>query len=305
MNFQEQADVNQETFEVNGNTILVSSKTLRPSNTIPDVTSQGRIAFLPGWGVESDSKSALIVGQSFADASGQSVTIFDTFATRVDDRSIDEESVAVARSLVNSEQNEITIVGYSEGGIKAAGLVNALTETEIHTRGLVLMSPAGLYRQKESSLIGKFFRISHQGASQVKSSGANRKDLASEGFKSAKDLALSIGKEAARSNLGYARRLRSQLRTIATKYPGYRKIATPIVLIQGINDVLSDPEITLPGYKNRSIIERERALQQTIFPESPHVRMVVGRKNGIHNMPYLRSRQIAEAALYILKRSER
>lgn len=167
------------------------------------------------------------------------------------------------------------------------------------------MSAPGFYRQNESGLINKFFRITRQGASQVKNNGVSRRRLASESLKSARTLALSIGREAVKSNFGYTRRLRSQLKTIANRYSGYGKITVPVVLVQAENDLLSDPERTLPGYKNKSQSEREAELQKTIFQESPYVRMIVGRKNGIHTMPYLRSREVARVALHMLARSER
>jgi pimeloyl-ACP methyl ester carboxylesterase len=296
---KESTGLQSDTYLVNGSNIRVNTRVIEPRSG--KGLSGRSIVLLPGWGVDAHSKSASVV----ADAGQQNVLVIDTKPQRFDALTLHEEATAIAESIRNGDQRNVTIVGYSEGGIKAASLSIELQKTDIGVEGLVLMSSPGFYRQKESDLVRKFFRISSQAASQIKDKGVRPKHFLTQGLQSAGGIVSSVGMEVARTNLKYARRIVSQLRNIAAENKIYREVTVPVVLIQGKDDVLSDPEITVPGYRKKNWRQRQERLQETIFPRSPYVRMVTGERHGIHAMPYLRSRQIARVSLGLVKRAHR
>ncbi len=229
----------------------------------------------------------------------------DTKPQRFDDSTLHDESIAIANSLKINGANNVTIVGYSEGGIRAANLSIELQGSGVNVNGLVLMNPPGIYRQRESDLIRKFFRISSQAASQIKETGINSRHFLTQGLQSAGGIFLSVGSEVVRTKLQYTRRIIWQLRNISAENKRYRDVAVPVVLIQGKDDILSNPKLTVPGYKDKNWRQRQEVLQDTIFSGSPYVRMVTGERYGIHAMPYLRSRQIARVSLGQIKRFQR
>ncbi|MBI2621207.1 MAG: alpha/beta hydrolase [Candidatus Levybacteria bacterium] len=304
------ADFSTETYQIGAMGVKVSSRVLLPSQEgmiIPDRRIlEESIVFLPGWGVDSNSRSASLIGQSFADAGGQSTLVVDTQPNGVARDSLFRESVAIADFLRNLGLRRITLVGYSEGGIKAANLAVILQDSEIEIDGLVLMDPMGLYRQKQTGLFLGFFKNAFRSAQSLRDTNiVDRRDLFSRGFQSAGDLALNLLREAIRMKGKYPKRIVSQAKNMAAANPRFGEVDLPIVLIQGAQDPVSNPDRTLPGYKDKKPIERQEALQRTIFPRSPYIRMVTGEKSPIHTMPILRAEQIARVSLRLIGRFQK
>lgn len=296
-----------ETFQIDDARVKVNSRSFFPNaGEIQSGDPQGTIIFLPGWGVNADSRSAGIFSQSFADAGNQRVLAIDTKPDRDIDDSLFREAQAIGQFVRTQGVNDLTIVGFSEGGSKAADLSVVLQDSDVKVDGVILINPIGMYKQKQTDFFINFIRNARQGASQIQSNdpGSSRQFLA-RSFHSMEELLASILREALRTKGNYPKRLVNQVRHLARRNKRYADVNVPVILLQGTNDVISDPKQTTAGLRSNNFAERERQLQRTVFTSSPHVRMLAGDKPPFHNGPILRSGQVARVSLFLLRRAKR
>ncbi len=298
---QNSLDFSQD-FSVDGKVIRVNSRTLRPPIFGP--LPENPIVIFPGWGNNADSKTARAMGQAFANEGRREVIVIDTKPAEIFDGSLITESQAVVEFLKNKGIKNTTIVGYSEGGIKATNSTILLEKAGIEVDGLVLLGSAGLYKRKQSDPISAFFR---HGIQNMKNRNKFHNEKRQETSKptNQRDQGMIGGqrRELARTKHTYPKRLAYQVREISRKNNLLSQIKVPVVLINGADDLVSEPEKFLPGFRNLNQHEREETLRKTIFQSSPYVRFVTGKKPSIHTLPTLKPSSVARASLGLIRRA--
>jgi hypothetical protein len=151
-----------------------------------------------------------------------------------------------------------------------------------------------------------------------------------KGLRTGTEVLFGIIKELGRTNRHYPERVKSQIQEMQNTQTNLGEIQVPVILVHGTDDLASNPEKVIPGYKNLGRMEkdektgeeywvnmekdeatgelydpREKFLKENLFRGSPHVRMVTGEKLSNHSIPVLRARQIATDTLYLLERFKR
>ena len=329
----------------------IEEKPYKPA--IPEGEPDQAVIFLPGWSLDAGTKSARKVGQAFADAGIRKVFVVDVKPDRVVDDTLYKEAEAIAKLVKDSGVKRLTISGYSEGGVRAINLAVILQKQypEIVVDGVVLIESMGLYDQgSKKGFVGKF------GADSVVTPFATGKDTGREILTAGKHFAqdsyskltdrehkterkyiqrikaqvqtgateLQVGtdvlfgmmKEVRRMGRDYRQRVQSQIREMINIQTHLGEVRVPVILVQGVDDLVSNPEKVIPGYKNLGRMAtdeatneqydpREKFLQEDLFPESPDVRLVTGEKSSHHAITILRAEQIAKDSLYLLERFKR
>ncbi|MBP9716439.1 MAG: alpha/beta hydrolase [Candidatus Levybacteria bacterium] len=284
-------------FAVNGRIIRVNSRTIQPDLIGP--LTYDPIVIFPGWGNNANSRSAQMLGHAFAEEGKRKVIIIDTKPHEIFDNSLLTESAAVAQFLERAKTESTTIVGYSEGGIKAANLAVILQKSKIKPEGLALLGAAGLYESEQVDPMLAFARHGIQSKKRVNRTFMRPLGQSGQGIIAGQVLELK------RTKFNYPRRLAYQVREISRRNPRLKEINIPIVVINGAEDLVSEPERFIPGFRRLNQYEREEALKRTIFQNSPYVRFLAGEKPPIHTMPILRARTIARVSLGLLERTKR
>lgn len=350
---QEKQRVESKRYEIDGTGITVNYETLRPTEesvrkrqiarelkdierkqykpAIPEGETNEAVIFLPGWSLDAGTKSAREVGQAFADAGGRKVFVVDAKPDKVVDDTLYKEAGAISRLVEESGVKKITISGYSEGGIRAVDLAVILQKhyPDIVVDGVVLMESAGLYDQgSKKGFVGNF--VKDTVVTPINLLQGDGTTLAT-GLKAGTDVLFGMLKEIGRTNRHYPERVRSQIREMVNTQTHLGEVKAPVILVQGVEDLVSNPEKIIPGYKDlddktlgygksepgpegkkserlsHALYNplREEFLQENLFPESPYVRMVTGEKLSHHAIPILRARQVATDSLYLIERFKR
>lgn len=130
----------------------------------------------------------------------------------------------------------------------------------------------------------------------------------------------SITDELLRSKLGFPRRVYSEIADMSRKNEYAEEIRVPIVLIAGTDDPAAAHETIMPkekeeeirkelgeeeGRRDKVLAAREQYLQETVFPNSPAVKMFVPEKMGNHLGHIFRPETFAKTSLYTLERIKR
>jgi len=334
---QEKQRVESKRYEIDGTEITVNYETLRPTEesvrkrqiarelkdiekkqykpAIPQGEANEAVIFLPGWSLDAGTKTAREVGQAFADAGDRKVFVVDAKPDKVVDDTLYKEAEAISRLVEESGVKRITISGYSEGGIRAVNLAVILQKQypDIVVDGVVLMESAGLYDQgSKKGFVGNFVKDTVVTPINLLQGDAT---TLVKGLKAGTDVLFGMLKEIGRTNRHYPERIRSQIREMINTQTHLGEVKAPVILVQGVKDLVSNPEKVIPGYKDLGHMAedevtkqlydpRERFLQENLFRESPYVRMVTGKESH-HAIPILRARQTAKDSLYLLERFKR
>ncbi len=307
-------NLTSETYRVDGTGIRVNYLIVPPQSTeFPSSAEQNPlediIIFLPGWMVNADSKSVQGISQSFANVGGKNVFIVDTKPERVVEDSLFKEAQAIAETVRAKGTKRITIVGYSEGGIRATNLAailqNQVDNPDIVIDGVVLMDSMGLYKQKPSKLFTGFFINAAQGASRIRRSpeGSEYESLI-QGLHSGTDFLFVFYRELLKRHVHYPRRLLSQIREMASLNTHLAQLRVPVVLIQGSDDPVSNPEKILPGYRNQELADIGNSLRTNVLPLCPYVTMGI-IENSSHLSPFFNPDQTATTSLSLLGEYQR
>ncbi len=326
-----QSNMQKDTFEVGSVKIDVNYKSLFPkslqsleSDQNTESDSSELIIVFPGWSMDAHTKSAERIGQAFADAGNKQVLVIDTKPNRVVDDSLYKEAKAVRNLLEKIGTKRITIAGYSEGGIKTIDLAVILQNNpDITIDGVVLMDSVGIYNQESQvNFVGGFVKDALVDTPIALGRRVfQKKDVQSvtTGLKAGTDVLFGLLETIAREKIvGYPKKVMSQIDEMFGKSNHLAELRTPVVLVQGVNDPVSNPEKVVPGYKELDKTEgttdnegvyhtqREQYLRTNIFPNSDYVRMVVGKRIVPHHvMPVEDADRVANTSLYLLKRAER
>lgn len=361
---QEGQRVKSKRYEIDGIGITVNYETLMPTDesvrkrqiasklrdiegkpyrlAIPEANQSEAIFYLNGWSSDAGDESARRAGQAFADTGGTRVFVIDTKPDRIVPNSLSIESRAVAKFVsetfldkqdTEDTENSAIIVGYSKGGDMAIDTVTSLQGTlGVNVRGLVLLEPVGLYDQgSKKRFVGNFVKdtfVDTPGPLAKRLLHGDIKPLA-RGLRAGTDVLFSMIREIRRINKDYPDRISSEISDMINTNTNLDEIGVPVVIVEGINDPVSDPNKTLPGYRelddktlgygksgpNGQLSNRlshalynplrDLALRETLFPKSPHVSLVTGRKLSNHAMPLVREEQVAITALSRIGRFER
>ena len=296
------------------------------------------IIFLPGWSMTADSKSSELFGTSLSKESGANTHVL---TTRLEQRGANqpedplyEEAQAIAIYIQEKGLKHITLVGHSQGGDRALDVATLLQNNpDLTLDGLILINPVGLYEQGGVELATKFagnsaFTIASVDK-EINRHGINpatrekAQDAIAPALQAGNDVVSGIAKEAITSKFDYPARFKSEVNEMAQLNRHTKELTVPIVIVTGMEDSVSDPSsiasapevATLKADLEDSTEEtvkqdatlraREAYLKETLFPQSPYVRMLVPEKHGVHALPFLRPDTTAKTALYMLERFNR
>jgi pimeloyl-ACP methyl ester carboxylesterase len=320
-------------YHVEGTQVLLTYQGFLPKDK--EALRNKAVIFIPGWAWRADSKSIEGLCEELAYNSEAETFVICTRNEQVTPDSLDQEAKAVCKFLAENELKEITLVGYSQGGIKAINTLIHLQEmhSSMHIEGLILIDSVGL-NEVDSHELAKRFIVDLLIKSplmimrELERKPGIRKKLLS--FIENVPLATSVCfeliqcilKEVRTSNLSYFSRVQNELREMAKINPYLERIRVPIVLIQGLKDRVSDCEriITQTREKSAQTLSQDsgrgillgpkkninkRILAENVFPQSPYVRMIEAEKFGTHGLPLFRSKSVARVSLYLLQRAGR
>jgi len=193
------------------------------------------------------------IAKAFSEIGKRKVLIIDTKTDKIVADALFKEAIAVKNLITKINAKKIIIAGYSEGGIKAINLTTILqTIPLINIEGLVLMESMGLYDQdSKQQVVGGFIKDSLLDTPIAitkrviikKDSGSIRK-----GLTAITDVFFGFIKEIKRVNLKYPNRMMSQLDEMFYKSKRLKDITVPVILIQGINDPVSNPNKLIPDF---------------------------------------------------------
>lgn len=333
-------NITRKKYEIDGNPIQVSWKEFVPSGEKTAVP--GRVVmFFPGWSMGESVKSAKDLNQSFADVSGGQTLSVTSRPDSVIPDSLFRESEAIAQFIDELGAREVTLVGHSEGGIKAVDVATILQDkySDIKVRGVILLDSVGLYEQGNWELAGKFVKDSIVDTLRNNLADQSRKKTQDEqplsGLKKAKtlltrakntlgagnDIAGGMIKEAVLSHVNYPKRLVSQVQEMTRENPRVKKLRIPVILINGAKDPVSSKKRIIPEAEEEKAIQdyllannldsekvdptlraREAYLKDSLFPNSPYIRMIVPEKFGNHGLPLFRPKSVGNVALGLLDR---
>lgn len=313
---KDKSSITKITFLVNGINIDVNYQTINPSSE--NVNLEESIILLPGWSLNAHSESAMIIAKAFAEISKQKVIVIDTKPSKIIKDTLYYEAKAIANLIEKSGVKELILAGYSEGGIKAVNLATILQKNNnIKIDGLALMEPMGLYTQKSKiHVVGSFIKDTFLDTPfSIAKRVILRKDASTikNAMTAGSDVFSGMVDEIGRYQTDYPQKLTSQLDEMFYKSARLKDVEVPIVLIQGLNDPVSNPKKLIPdfetldektspserGYKNP---HREAYLKKYVFTKSPFVRLLVGKKVlPTHAMPIEDARRIANASISLIK----
>lgn len=301
-----------KTYEVDSKPITINFTEIAPrEEKEPNKT----IVFLPGWNMESGSSSPNIVGKAFAEASSSQVLVIDTDPKEITKDSLYKEATAISKLLKERGAKNVVISGHSEGGIKAIDLATILQkqkesgESDINVDGIILMESMGLFEQGNSAIFaGRFIKdgVVDAQAQTFKNRVSEREGIGQTERRTmglTLDVILGTLKDIAKTNIRYPKKLLSQVNEMKRIEPHLAEIKSPVILVHGKNDLVSSPEKVLPEYEKAD--DREELLRQSLFPNSPYVRMVTGERLSTHGMPIYRAEQVTKTSLYLLDRFKR
>jgi pimeloyl-ACP methyl ester carboxylesterase len=323
----------KKTYEIEGTDISVSWKTFSPQAKEDLVIDPKKaVVFIPGWSIPQNAISLKPMGQEFANYSQSNTFIVDTVTEKVADGNLTQEAKALVEFIKDQGLNNITLVGNSQGGAEAIHLVALLQEQhpEIKIEGLALFDPVSLNQTSRRKLISNYFLDivkTHLAIARPKhiSHGSN---VYAQNTKYDIDGIVGILKGVIHSKIaGFPAKVWNEISEMAKQNPDLQKVACPVILVQGSKDKVSNPTTTIPEdtyfyiddlhtrefrlkdtpRKDRTLPEqtREDYLRETLFPNSPYVRVMVPEKMGYHNVTYSRPESVARTTLYLLKRFHR
>lgn len=267
------------------------------------------VLYFNGWSMPSDAKSSEILVKTLAQETvkdgGSLAMSISTRAENISESSLPTEAKAIVELIKEIGLKEVVLAGHSKGGQKAANVVAQIqrSEPDIKVDGLLLFCPVGLYEQGNLELTRKFW--GHAFTQGLKSQ-SSKKTSGVYGTLT-KDISKEMIKEIKRSKLNYPKRVISEIAEMAKSDPAFSEVECPVILIQGQNDPVSSP-----GKLAESVIKTktdgfsitQNEILAKIFPKSPYVRQIFGKRLGGHTLPNYRI-AVAKVALYLQRRYQR
>jgi pimeloyl-ACP methyl ester carboxylesterase len=325
-------EVMSKTFSLDQTQVVVTWQEILPAE---GTVSDEFILFLPGWPLKEPVKTLHRVGEQFAKSSHLRTYIIYTKNQQIVPNSSYPEAQAICQFLAEAQLSRITLVGFSQGSIKAMNIIALLQEMKLGIRveGLILINSAGLtevsewkfvIRQLVDLTLKTWLSILRESLSRpsLREKFATFKANAVLNVHGTRDFLGAVWKEARPSLRGFVIRLKEEIRETTSKNPYLDRIEVPTVLVQGTRDhsfdmqyLRTQPE-TQPAHgilqkdSNRRMSLSARGGKGQIFavdlfPHSPYVRVVSAHKFGTHLLPIFRSQGVARASFYLLQRFRR
>ena len=299
-------------YSVYGTNIVVSWREFLPDvNTNEPLDPYQAVVFLTGWGYTEQAKSTVALSQALANYSHMRVYAVDTYTEQDYSHSLLIEATAVKQFIDEKGLREKIIVGQSQGG-SASIYIAAISEG---IEGLVLIDSMGLYKQHLGNFIINYARENINSMLMPQYPPHSDIDaLNAINAASSKDGLAEIQRQMrlARGFHHYLKRVLNEIQQMLIVNPYSYIVKTPIIIVHGANDKISQPERIIP-YQGKfdkapyiqDMCEREQFLQEHLFPNSPYVRMIVAEKMGYHGLPAFRPKEVASSSLYLLDRWHR
>ena len=330
--------ITQRTYETGGVPIELTCREFESSVREGSEEERGsEIVFLPGVGLDVDTKTAEDIGEAFAQNKngGETYVIRAKVRENIED-TMGVENDEIIKFLDENGLENFVLAGQSQGGDRAISIAAEIGE---RIRALVLVDAVGLYEQKPGELAAKFFKDSGVDTTPAVISHLfkGRKDKLStlkRGLQSGSDIIFGIIKDIV--NIGRANKLEStervkkEVEELAKVNPRLSEIRVPVVLISGAEDPISDPERIAPIQKEiystemmtdlgkelygndrakeaqlRNIRARNEYVKNNLFPNSPWCKVIVPEKMAHHGLQIFRPEAVANAALGLIERGER
>lgn len=306
----------KRSYEIEGIKINVSWKEFFPTNK--EAPRDEAIIFFPGYSAGT-AKTLEYLSQRFAEDSGKTTLFTSTGPEKFISNSLYKEATAVRNLIIEKGLKKITVVARSEGGIRAADLIDVMQKEnpEIDISGLVLINPIGLHEQDGNKLAMQFLRETFDKAPKGYLREKNLPVKDRQLFKklvrigqAGSDIFSGILKDIYQTKgIGFPAKLKSQIAELSRKNPCYQSIKCLIILIQGKNDLIAPLNEVIPNVKKPedlpdSLTEREKILKD-IFPVSPRVIMLVPEKVSNHGVAHFRPDSVSKTVFHFLKRYQK
>lgn len=231
----------------------------------------------------ANAKSTKELKQSLADYSGK--TLF-SFTASTDTKK--------AANFIEDIQGDKILVGYSQGANKILDLNKELRERKNNSvQGLIFLEPTSLHEQK--NLAWTFLK---QGFKTTKGilkqelgiSPSIKREREKMVFKKGRILLGEILSDGIPKVFGFKCEysLREQIKDMSRIHPEIEKVESPVVIIQGKDDRITDHTKNGPE----------------IFKTSKQVTRILAKRHGAHALPIMRSEQVAKVALWQLLRKK-
>lgn len=317
----------RDTIKIGADTVTRKFTYLRPRSKEQgsriEVKQDELIALVPGWSGPYDGVSIMKLGQEYANQGKTRTLVANARVdTRIGEDDLFVRAQAIAELIIKSGVKKVTLTGHSQGGPQAADIAYILQErrkeqlrrgdipTIPEVEGLVLHDPVGIYDQRPWTQLAIGF-VKDMGATAI----AARREQRREGRRvldpgddnhflnsvdAGTDIVVGIGREMKESGVQFPMRTGSEIRWMA-KVPADRKermaaLECRVILITGEHDPISKPEKFVPGYQEKSALEREAYLRETVFKKSPFIRLLTAGRLGHHGLPLLRDEDMPEEA---------
>lgn len=301
-----------------------------------DAASNKAVLFLPGWPLKEPVETLRRVGEQIARSSQMRTYVVYTKNQQIVPNSSYPEAKAVCEFLAEMHLTQITLVGYSQGGIKAIDTIVLLQQAanlDICVEGLILINSAGLNEvnawkfvvtQVVDLTLKTWLAILEESLSKpsLREKLAALKENVALEMRGSRDFLGAVWKEVRPSLRGFFTRLREEIDETISRSPYLDRIEVPIVLVQGAKDHSFDTEnlrtrpgrqsahddsrgATSKGSFSSSKDNRRQIFAVNLFPHSPYVRAVRAQKFGTHLLPVFRPKGVAQASFYLLQRFRR
>ena len=248
-------------------------------------------------------------------SSGIKTYVIHTRSEQIIPDSLFEEAQAACEFLVEKEIKTVTLVGYSQGSIKAIDTAFLLLKKGlfIQVEGLILIDPVGLNEISNVKLVRRYVidSLITSPLVQLKES-ARKASLRGKSISLIKNAILSINiyiafllalmKEIKISQFKYFSRFKNELKEMSQLSSYIGELSVPIILILGTEDRVSDNynilsrltelhDTTTKSFKKK----RNETLAKCLFPRSSYVSILNAKKFGSHLLPLLRSKAVAQS----------
>jgi len=312
---ESRANIGRNNYNIEGTRIEVGWKKFVPvqSAEITELPNkQNAVVFLPGWPYSAEALTIAPLCQALANKLNQLTYALDTYTEDGGHPSLLQGAAAQREFLREIGIKDVIVSGHSKGGKQAMELT-ALIQDEMKVEGLALFDSMGLYSQRLSALIAKFplERITEF----LKQHYPTKDDVTY--YKTLEKLSEQEGKKEIKKQIKiaggirhYVPKLFTELKEFLDVSPATPEIHVPVIIVHGQRDWLSRPKKVIPHQQKPwgiipTIREREDFLRNYLFPNSPSVKMVIGKKLGHHGLTTFRPDQTAENVRALLKRSRR
>ncbi|MDD5147576.1 MAG: alpha/beta hydrolase [Candidatus Daviesbacteria bacterium] len=201
------------------------------------------VIHLPGWPWKVDQSVIWPLPRSLAEQSKVRTLSIDTRTNKIGPDSLQIESAGIAAFLEEQSVREVTLVGHSEGAIRAVNLAVVLQEQypDIKINGVVLANPMGM-NNRSLAEIAKGFLLDI-----FKISGQERRKMGVDKPKGLEmQFAQSLLKDIAFAGPRYLHMLKNQLNNLININPYLEKIKAPVVVMATDRDLVSDLRKYLP-----------------------------------------------------------